>query len=302
MAEQVLITGVSGFVGRALERRARAAGARCVGVCRTPGNDPDHRAVDLAAGSTDLARLLEAESPDVVYHLAGGPAGADAFLSGIQTTRHVLEALRSVPRLTPRVVVVGSAAEYGDLGSAPIREDARERPVNEYGVAKLTQTRLALVARRSGMRVVVARPFNIIGPGMSSALAPARFAREVLAAVAAGRGEISTGDLSPVRDYLELDDVARALWSLGHSDAEDEIVNVCSGRPVAMRDLLGEILRQTDAKLEVRTASALVRGPGEIAVSVGSNSRLTDITGELYSFSLSSAITRLLAWVRNAVK
>lgn len=300
MTERVVITGMSGFLGRALERLASAAGARCAGVGRRPWDRPHHHVLDLTAGSAAFARLLEAERPDLVYHLAGASAGADAFVAGIVTTRNVFEALRAVPRLRPRVIVLGSAAEYGDLGPEPIREDARERPVNEYGVAKLAQTRLALVARRAGMRVMVARPFNIIGPGMPSSLAPARFAHEVLAAVAEGRREISTGDLTPIRDYLELDDVVRALWLLGHVDADHEIVNVCSGQPTAMRDLLDEILRQVGTEMTIRTAGALVRGPGEIAVSVGNPERLAAITGEAFPFSLPPSIAALLQSLRSA--
>jgi GDP-4-dehydro-6-deoxy-D-mannose reductase len=261
---------------------------------------PDYHALDLAAPPGDLVRLLRDFHPDLVYHLAGSAAGPDPFLSGILTTRRLFDALWTVSELRPRVIVTGSAAEYGDLGPEPIRENARELPVSEYGVAKLVQTRLALLARRRGMRVLVARPFNIMGPGMSSSLAPARFAREVLAATAAGRREISTGDLSPVRDYLELDDVARALWVLGHAETEHEIVNLCSGRPLAMREILGEIMKQVGADLTVLTAATLVRGPGEIAVSLGSPERLRAVTGELFSLSLSAAVARLLAWSRAA--
>ncbi len=297
MAERVLIIGAAGFVGSALERHARGAGAAVLGVGRAARDRSDYVRIDLAAGPGDLARLLAEWRPDRVYHLAGGPA-ADPFAANVTPTRHLIEALRKVPEQRPRVLVAGSAAEYGDLGASPIPEGARERPVAAYGVAKLAQTRLALVARRAGMRVTVVRPFNIMGPGMSPGLAPSRFAREALAALAQGRREITVGDLSTLRDYLDVEDVARALWALGGPEVEDEIVNVCSGVPVATRDVLNEILRCSGAALDARVDPGLVKGPEDIAVSVGCPDRLRALVADAFTFSLQDAVARLLAGVR----
>lgn len=294
MADRVLILGVAGFIGSAVERAALAAGASCMGAGRAARERRDYRRMDLAAGPEDLVHLLREWRPDRVYHLAGGP-GADPFQANVAPTRCLLEALRRVPDLCPRVLVVGSAAEYGDLGPHPIAEDARERPVNAYGVAKLAQTRLALTARRAGVRVTVVRPFNIMGPGMSAGLAPCRFAREVLAAKAEGRAEITVGDLSTLRDYLEIEDVARALWLLGARDVDDEIVNVCSGAAVSTRDILHEIVRQAGAAISARVDARLVKGPDDIPVSVGSPDRLRALTGRRFAFSLAPAVARLLA-------
>jgi GDP-4-dehydro-6-deoxy-D-mannose reductase len=300
MTERVVITGMAGFIGTVLAQVGRAGGARCIGVDIAERDVPDWHVMDLTAGASALADLLRAERPDVVYHLAGGPRGGDPLLPGISATRNLLAALREVPDQRPRVILVGSSAEYGDLGPEPIREDARECPVNEYGVGKLAQTRLGLVARRAGMRLLVARPFNIIGPGMSPALAPARFAREILAAVNDPAHDVRTGDLSPVRDYLDVEAVARALWTLGHVDTEHEIVNVCSGQTTSMRAVLDEILAQVGVTPVIHTEASALRGPGEIPVSRGDPTRLTAVTSETYRFSLGEAVARLLAWTRQA--
>jgi nucleoside-diphosphate-sugar epimerase len=299
MAERVLIIGASGFIGSALEHQVRSAGAACLGVDRVPREGADHRRVDLAVGPEEMVRVLTSWRPDRIYHLVGGPA-ADPFAANVTPILHVLRALRAVPDLRPRVVVVGSAAEYGDLGPAPIREDARERPVNAYGVAKLAQTRLALAARRAGMRVTVARPFNIIGPGMSRGLAAARFAREAIAARVRSQAEITVGDLATVRDYLDVEDVARSLWTIGAPDVEDEIVNVCSGVPVSTSEVLEEILRQARAAARPRVDPSLVKGPEDIAVSVGCPDLLTAIAGARFGFALAPAVARLLSSVERS--
>jgi GDP-4-dehydro-6-deoxy-D-mannose reductase len=294
MPERVLITGSTGFIGTALERCARQAGSATLGVGLTAQKRAGYRPLDLGKGPVAISALLEEWRPDVVFHLAGGTGRGDSFTSNVVPTRNLLLGLRSQQACAPRVVVIGSAAEYGDVGSEPVTEQARERPTNEHGVAKLAQTRLALVFRRAGVRVTVARPFNIIGPGISPALAPARFAREAIAAVAAGRGTITVGDLSTVRDYLDVEDVARALWLLGHADFEEEIVNVCSGRGVSTREVLDEILHQVGGSLIAVTDPSLVRGPADVPVSIGSPERLRSLTGQSFAFSLPRAVARLL--------
>lgn len=301
MADSVLITGSAGFVGRALAARVRGEGRPCLGVGRTPREEQGYHALDLSAGAAPLTELLSRERPSLIYHLAGGSAGGaqGVFSSNVSTTLHLFQAVQAVPGYQPRVLVAGSAAEYGDLGSEPISEDARERPVGEYGVAKLAETRLALLARRRGLRVGVVRFFNIIGPGMPGSLAPARFARESLALAAAGGGCLTVGDLTPVRDYLDVADVVEALWALGQGDPPEELLNVCSGQPLRMGALLEEILRQVGTRVEVRTAEHLLRGPGDVPVSVGDPRRLERVLGRRFSFELSHSVARLLESLRN---
>ncbi|MFY0521857.1 NAD-dependent epimerase/dehydratase family protein [Archangium gephyra] len=300
MAESVFITGSAGFVGRALAARVRAEGRQCLGVGRTPREEPGYHAIDLAEDAGGLTELLTRERPSLIYHLAGGPGGGarGVFASNTATTIHLFQAVQAVPGYQPRVLVAGSAAEYGDLGTEPISEDARERPVGEYGVAKLASTRLALLARRRGLRVGVVRFFNIIGPGMPGALAPARFARESLALAAAGGGCLTVGDLTPVRDYVDVADVVDALWTLGQREPEEEILNLCSGQPVRMGSLLEEILRQVGGRVEVRTAEQLLRGPGDVPVSLGDTRRLERVLGRRIPFDLSYSVARLLESLR----
>lgn len=291
--ERVLITGGAGFFGSRLVARARAAGARSVVLGRRLVDTSDYHALDLVADHGRLVALLEADRPQIVFHLAGG-AAPDPFAANVAPLRSLLAAIRAIPGFAPRVVVAGSAAEYGDLGPAPIREDARENPVSEYGVAKLATARLAVVAARAGLPVTVARVFNALGPGMPRSLAAARFVHEARVA-AQGSRRMTVGNLSTVRDYLDVDDVAGALWALGTAARHEPIVNVCSGEGVSTGALLEAILRQLGAEVEVRTDPTLLRGAADVPVSIGDPSLLREITGCELSFSLADAVRRMVA-------
>ncbi len=267
----------------------------CTSIGRARREQAAYRGIDLNLGSDDMAHWLDSERPNLVVDLSGTTSpGNDLFAANVTPTRNLLAAIDRVPGYDPRIVVVGSAAEYGDLGSAPIREDARAQPRSEYGIAKLARTDVALAARRRGRRVLVVRPFNVIGPGMAEHLAAARFALGAMEAIRNGSRELTVGDLSTVRDYLDVADVATALWELSTAEVPDEIVNICSGQPTRTAELLAEILRQLAISLEIRRDPKLIRGPYEVAVSLGNPSRLAAILGRRPSFDLARSIHGLI--------
>jgi len=292
---RALVVGGCGFVGRAFVAAASKGGTLCTIVGRAPRPNLGYRAIDLVRGSEEIAHLLEAERPDLVVDLSGTTSpGIDLLVANVTPTRNLLGAIDRMRGYDPRVVVVGSAAEYGDLGAGLIPESAPEAPVSGYGEAKLARTRLALAARRNGRRVLVVRPFNIIGPGMPGHLAPARFALSALAVARSGARELTVGNLSTVRDYLDVAEVARALWALCTADLSDEIVNICSGQPTRTSDLLDEILRQVGISLDFKTDPKLLRGQHEIEISIGDPARLTKILGRRPIFDLTESIHGLI--------
>jgi GDP-4-dehydro-6-deoxy-D-mannose reductase len=303
MGELALVTGGTGFLGRELLKRLRAEGLGCIRISRKPSPDEDTVALDLAQEPTAIAALLAARRPAWVFHLAASTtAGSGIFASNILPLLHLLDAIAQVPDYSPRVVVAGSAAEYGDLGSKPLDEGAREAPVTDYGVAKLAQTRLALARRRKGQNILVARIFNALGPGMPTSLAPGRFVQSALALrdkVAAPAKEIhalTTGDLSPVRDYLDVQEIAGALLLLARTDTQGTagIVNVCSGQSTSMKELLDEILLQLGMDVIPELDPRLLKGPSEIPVSLGSTALFRRLTGSVLPFDLKASVARLL--------
>jgi len=303
MGELALVTGGTGFLGRALLARLRADGLRSIGISRKGPADDDTLTLDLereATAPAALDALLGARRPALIFHLAATTRpGSGIFASNILPLLHLLDAIERVPDYSPRVVVAGSAAEYGDLGPQALDERAREAPVTDYGVAKLAETRLALARRRRGQNLLVARIFNALGPGMPAILAPGRFVQSALAlkAQTAGATTLTTGDLSPVRDYLDVEEIARALLQLTRADTRDSggIVNVCSGQPTRMQELLDEILRQLGMDITPERDPRLLKGPAEIPVSVGSTELFRRLTGNVLPFDLKSSVSRLLA-------
>lgn len=276
---RALISGASGFIGSALGRHLAHTGHEVVGLSRRLDGSGPHCSYlrledpeDPAAVAARVARI----APRVIFHLAGSAAaGADElWRCNVVFTRNLLAAAARMPQ-PPTLVLVGSAAEYGELppDSLPAHEDMPCHPVSAYGRAKLEQTCLGEAAAAAGLPVVVARLFNVIGPGLPTHLALGRFAR-CLAEMDEGGGILRTGDLSAERDFVALDDAVRILAALsGIERAAGKIVNICTGTAIGMDQLTRSLIR-ISGRRAVLKVDAVQRGISAVSHMVGSPARL----------------------------
>ncbi|MFL1463228.1 NAD-dependent epimerase/dehydratase family protein [Roseococcus sp. DSY-14] len=244
-----LLTGANGFLGTHLLAALRARGLEAWALSRRrpDGLAPDRwLPLDTAEDAPALRAALAAAAPDAILHAAGAATGGPAALYAANAVfaAHLLAAAAEAAPAA-RLVLAGSAAECGPLPEAemPLREDAAPRPRDAYGISKLAQTHHALAALERGQRVVVARLFNFIGPGMPAHLALGAFGRQ-LAAMPPTGGTLRTGDLSGERDILPVEAVAGAMLDLALHPAAQGVVNVCSGQATAMRAVVEELLRR----------------------------------------------------------
>lgn len=274
-----LITGASGFIGRALAQHLHANGAVLTCLLRRPPAVPLPGAQLLCADFSDEPQLqaqLHRAAPEIVFHLAGStaPVYPQTFDTELRATEALLRAAAAMER-PPRIILIGSAAEYGPLTTAalPAGEHTPCAPVTPYGAAKLAQTRMALAAAAAGVPVVVARLFNIIGPGMGPHLAMGRFAR-ALAALPSTGGVLRTGHLGALRDVVALDDAVRVLSELAaHPHVVGRVVPVCTGHAVRMDELVQMLIDACgmDVRIEIEHAQ---RGVSSVDVMLGDTSCL----------------------------
>ena len=180
------------------------------------------------------------------------------------------------------MVVVSSAAVYGLTRpeESPVREDTPLRPATFYGASKAAAEQFALALHRRGLvRVAVARPFNLVGPGLRAGFAPSDFLAQALAIRAGGPSEIRVGNLEPRRDFVDARDAARAYVALaGAGAAWGEAWNVASGHPVAIGDLLERVLRAAGAQARI-VPDPPGCGRVEVMDQVGDPARLERLTG-----------------------
>jgi GDP-4-dehydro-6-deoxy-D-mannose reductase len=199
------------------------------------------------------------------------------------------------------VLVVSSALIYRPT-DAPLDETAMVGPASPYGFSKLAQDQLALAAvAEARLQVVVARPFNQIGPRQQPTFALSNFARQ-LARIEAGLdpAELRVGNLDARRDITDVRDVVSAYERLMDQGVPGRAYNVCSGRVWRIRDLLDVLLRTSAAKVLVSVDRDRLR-PTDVPVMHGSAARIHAEMGWTPTIAVESSLGDMLDWWRKTV-
>ena len=298
-----LVTGADGFVGEyllkhLLERGDQvSASAQTLPPTRSTLSSSQMAAVEWKQADVRdhdaLFRVLAAVQPDRVYHLAGFSSGAlarqqaeTALRVNAGGTVNLCEAVLTVreefPEFDPRVLVLGSGEAYGDVAEdgAALHEGMQLRPVGVFGLSKACQELAAHTYRRSaGIRTIVARGFNLIGPGQQPHFVVPDFCLQV-AAIARGETppRVKVGNLDVERDFTDVRDGVRAFVEIMDLEAPDAAYNVCSGHAIPVRRVLDWIVDEAGVEVEVEVVDERVRREEPTRV-VGDPERLRRETG-----------------------
>jgi GDP-4-dehydro-6-deoxy-D-mannose reductase len=286
-AERALVTGGMGFLGRQLGRELVDGGFDVTAVGRSNGDVTDPQA---------MRRLVAEARPTHVFHLAGSRGGEldELLRTNVWGTVNVLEAV-AAEAPAARVLVVGSAAEYGETTREPVGEDHPLQPVTDYGVAKAAQElAAAALAARRGLHLTRVRLFNVVGPGEPPSFVASAFAGRI-AAIQAGtaRPPLRTGDLSTRRDFVDVRDVARALRLASTRGDVGAVYNVCSGTATPIRRVVEELL--AIAGLDIAVDSAPEPAVLNVRGHAGTAERLRAATGWEPERSLRESLADVLA-------
>jgi UDP-glucose 4-epimerase len=277
------VTGAAGFIGRHLMRHLATADARVAGldlVSRDTANLGNIVAdwQEGALSQAGLSALAERTGlPDTLYHLAGGSSvGASLadpygdFFATVGGTGILLDWLRS-RSLGTRLVIVSSAAVYGNLHGGRIGDDAATSPFSPYGAHKHA---MEIVSRgwanSFGLPIVAVRLFSVYGPGLAKQLL-----WDLCVKLASNPQSVTLGGTGDeLRDWTHIDDVVRALTAAAPlASPAMPVINAGTGEAGSVR----------------RIAEAVARAFGRDAdcISFSGQSRLGD------PFSLVAAPGRL---------
>jgi GDP-4-dehydro-6-deoxy-D-mannose reductase len=275
---RILVTGISGFVGPRLARRLLAQGDRVSGTFlvdrpRFEGVEEVQLFEADLMDAAGLARAVREAAPDAIVNLAGlshvGESWkrmGDYFQVNVIGTENLLAAAGGRP-----VVVASSAEVYGPVPEAeqPIAEDRRVDPRTPYALTKAAAERLAF-ARGA----VVARAFNLIGPGQVPLFALPAFAHQLAAIAREGREPVlRVGNLSARRDFVHVDDGAAAFRLLAEKGVPGGVYNIASGSALSIAEALDRLTAVSGVQARVEQDPERMR-PVDLPLLLGDAGRL----------------------------
>lgn len=243
MARQIIVTGGSGFIGSRVCARLAAGGWQVHAWMRgktspaaASGSDRiERRQIDIYDEAAVRQALRETGAKEMI-HLAWG--GLPNYLSCHHMDTELVQQIRFLRNVIENGIVrltqTGTCFEYG-VRDGELREDMDCRPSNPYGYAKLALLRyVEFLSREMPFSYRWLRLFYMYGEGQGAK------SLYTLLRAAYERGDASF-DMSAghqIRDFLPISEVVARIIALHAADVPDGIYNVCSGRPISVRQLV----------------------------------------------------------------
>ncbi|MBY0384354.1 SDR family NAD(P)-dependent oxidoreductase, partial [bacterium] len=240
----------------------------------------------------DISSKRKASSFDAVVHFGGFSNIHTDYAADVVGTKKLLAALNGSKKLR-RFVSIGSAAEYG-VHAREVTERTQEKPVSEYGKARLAQTKLiARFAQSSKVKTFNLRLFNILGLHKDSHAKEASSLVEsfLMQFSHSFDGTIRLSNKKSVRDFIDIDDAVSAIWSALTTEKGGayECVNISSGSGVALSRLIKVFGTVTGRNFSIQESSA------SSDYSVGNNAKAKRILSWKPKTSLTRSVEKLLA-------
>jgi UDP-glucose 4-epimerase len=228
---KILITGAFGFIGSATASRLAKDGSQVFGIGR---GEPENQTLkkiftEWYSAEITLNNLMKfGEYPDIIIHCAGGSSVGKAendpegdYRSTIDSACAVLEYIKSSTQ-SIKLLLISSAAVYGNLHNAPISELANPNPISVYGKHKLQVENIFLGhAKNFQLNLSIIRFFSLFGPNLK---------KQLLwdAANKARNGQnIFFGTGNEKRDFLYIDDATELIHLIASTNPKE--VNIYNG-------------------------------------------------------------------------
>ena len=249
MFTTVLVTGVSGFLGRYVARYFSEQGWSVVGIDNsTPENAPVANLKEyyrLQLPERQLNDILQRHDPQVFIHCAGrasvGLSMSDPAADFFGNTVLTFEILNYLRLNSPncRFIFLGSAAVYGNPESLPVKENQSLSPLSPYGFHKQQCEQLCLeFTKVYNVPTAIVRIFSAYGPGLRR-----QVLWDICQKAIAQNSLILQGTGQESRDFIHALDIAKALMTIATSaPMHGEVYNLGTGKEVTISKLANMIL------------------------------------------------------------
>lgn len=294
---RVFVTGVNGFAGHYVAAALACAGHEVHGLVKPPhsGNIPNvSRIYEADLNDTErLKRIIGEVRPSKIVHLAAIAFVAhgnvkDIYDTNVLGTRSLLEALVHHDINYDSVMLMSSANVYGNKTAGRLDETMVPNPVNDYALSKLTMEYLANIYSR--IPFIITRPFNYTGIGQDKNF----IIPKIVDHVKRKARSLELGNINVARDFSDVRFVADCCQRLLDTpDAIGQVVNICSGIPYKLADVIEKIEDLSNHHLEIIQNPSLMRN-NEVSQLWGDPSKLHALIGSVNAPPFSDTLRWML--------
>ena len=288
MKKTVVVTGAAGYIGGQTALMLADSGYRVVGIdkskCPKRLKSVFHEYIEQDFAHKDALVKLLILAPEAIVHCAGtslvGPSVRHPgryFENNVVNTLTLLDQVRrSMPKT--RVIFSSSAAVYGEPVMTPCHEVDPCEPISPYGDSKLMIERI-MAAYHTAYKLdyVAFRYFNACGADSQGRHGQTADATHIIARVleairddaefTLNGVDYPTPDGTCVRDYVHVEDIARAHVMALNTSVKSGVYNLGSNNGTSNREIIAAAERVTGKKLKVVMGNAR---PGDPAVLTAS--------------------------------
>jgi GDP-4-dehydro-6-deoxy-D-mannose reductase len=312
---KILITGISGFVGKHFLNYINSLEEpmEIIGVSRHATPYDNYKNLDLKIIHGDLKNMsfindiLNQHQPNYILHLASDSSVAyswqkpiDSFLNNTNIFLNLVESVR-LNHIDCRILSIGSSEQYGIVNpeNLPLSEESPLNPISPYAVARVSQEMLSTIYAKSyGLNIIMTRSFNHIGPGQADKFVVSSFVKQILNKKSNPHLKFEVGDVSIVRDFLDVRDVVNAYWKLLLHGKSGEVYNICNGAGTSLKEIITIILKLTDSNFTFETVEALIR-PSDNPIIIGSNKKICSQLNWLPKISMEQSLGDIISYWEN---
>lgn len=289
--KKILVTGFSGFVSTHFLEYIDTLGVeiQIIGISRNLQINTQFKNLNFKIFVGDLKNasfvkdVISTTQPDYVLHLASDSSVAyswenplESFQNNTNIFLNLVESVR-LSRVKCRILSIGSSEQYGIVNASnlPLTEESPLNPINPYAIARVSQEMLSKIYAKSyGLDIVMTRSFNHIGPNQSDRFVVSSFVKQILLKKYKNtENEFFVGEVSIIRDFLDVRDVVNAYWQLLNNGQTGEVYNICSGIGISLNDIIDKILKIAQVNFNYHVSKSLVR-PSDNPVIIGSNQKI----------------------------
>jgi len=259
-----------------------------------------------------LQSIMVSFLPTHIIHLAAFSSVAkswdtpiESFLNNTNIFLNIIEIIRK-NNINCRILSVGSSEEYGNVPSdcIPIKETTPLNPISPYAIARVSQELLSRCYVDSfGMNIILTRSFNHIGPRQRDTFVISSFIKQILEKNDNKTKTInlSTGDTTIIRDFLDVRDVVKAYYLLLEKGISGELYNICSGTGQSIKQILDILSNLFNIEIITFIDKNKIR-PNDNKIIIGDNTKIFKQVGWKPQISIQNSLCDIISYWKKELK